>query len=195
MIKIQKESREELKDTSIGGFPLGWWVAVNSDTIYNVSRDGGPGDHMGYLWAEENSDKMGLSDIETKSIEVAYGTNFQFKIYPDTYYWWIDDSEEDYYRNLINSKDASQWRQIYDKAMDKIDSNFIRVLYNKSDKTLYVQVYNDSRKYYDRFMKFLLELLEVYKVESVYVEDYSEDNCIWNDIPIIDALNSKGFDD
>jgi hypothetical protein len=201
MILIINEFRDEFKDPRKNGkeFPMGWWVSVNDGRIYNVSSDLGPGDHMGYAYSIDNGGKLGLTDEQMQAIDVAYATDFRFKIeYNDSgevsdNNWWKDDDEfEPVYMKLIPSKSKSEWNKLYDSAIDYLHSHYIRALYSERNKSLNIQVYSDSKKYYDAFMRFLIEFLDAYKVDSVFVEIY-DDSTIWNNYSIEDALSSKKF--
>lgn len=196
MIKIQES--ESLFTAKTVFKTLGWWVEVGGDTIYNVSDDGGPGDHMGFLWAGDNLRKMipESENIDVMTFRLYYPTSgfYEPNELKNFFTGWADDEKEEYkeLRAALIRHPPRWWQNRYEMIRKKIFMRWQRVLYHRNSKEVSVMVGDKSQENYETLMSFLMNLSEHLPVDKVFVETDREDP-IWTRIPFDDVMSSKRF--
>lgn len=180
----------DLSDLGVGSFPLGWWLTLDGKESYNISRDAGPGDHMGYVWSIDNASKLGLTEEDALWVEIGYaGLYYE----PSNRGEWFDgDPDRESKIEKISSLSNQELEDLYLAAVQKIQSKFIRVLYDKRSQEVAFQIPSQTDSIYNAVMNFIIQLSSEYSVKKVTVEDY-EDNAIWCNIDLEEVLFRRGF--
>lgn len=187
------EIRESIKRLFEGEshFPLGWWVGLDG-RVFDVSRDLGPGDHMGYVWAGENGKELGLSQDETDSIALFYLSDGFFS--RESLENMLDDPSDPMheYIEVYERHTPKEWSSLYQRALQSLYSKWIRVLYHKRFESVYAQVASKDQIYHDALVQYLYTLGETHEISRVTVETY-EEKLIWSGVSASDAFMSKSF--
>jgi len=189
MAIIINESLDPINYKVSASFPMGWWVDHNGKYI-TVSRDAGPGDHMGWLFLSDGGKYLGLSTEECQSVMMAYDTEFSFEHPTDNdddnsrkYWWWDDRQLRKKYLKILLSKSPAEWFSLFNRTVSKVQRNWMRVLYHTRSKELAVQVPSRDRKWLNGIQEFMLQLMEHEKIDSVVIEDYNHNLIVNRESP------------
>lgn len=179
MIKIVED--EFYNNPSHPGL-YGWWYINNH--LINITSDGGPGDHMGFIYASDHYKELGLSREAAYSLEYFYYMESLGKEIKDL------DPADPYELKLIHhlsGKPDSYWINQYEKTMNYIHQNFIRVLYSKQREEIIFQI-PDHLKDIQSLKEIDQKLPTAFDISHVSIETWS------GNVIVIDASYSDFYD-
>lgn len=144
----------------------GFLFNMNTGKIFDVSEDGGPGHHMGFLWAITHQEELGitLSELEVFALRQVF------------------QSDEDY---------SSRVEQRCRRALEIILKDHIKIV--RFSGSVEVTVLELDQKTFDAMVKYLMIANDQYPIEEVFVANLDEDVPWDKPIDFEDILFLKHF--